>query len=99
MTWVGLNEPGRKIMNLAKVIAELKAELVAVEDAIVVLERLARGQGRRRGRPPLLLVGSSDITVRRKRRPFSAETKKKMAAAQKKRWAAYRKNRQQNTES
>ena len=86
-------------MNLAKVIADLKAELVAVEDAIVVLERLARGQGRRRGRPPLVLVGNSDIAVRRKRRPFSAETKKKMAAAQKRRWAAFRKGKQPDAAS
>jgi hypothetical protein len=86
-------------MNLGKVIEELRAERAAVEEAIVVLERLARGQGRRRGRPPLLLLGSSDITVKRKRRPFSAETKKKMAAAQKKRWAAYRKNKHDDTES
>ena len=83
-------------MNLAKVITDLKAERVAVEEAIVVLERLARGQGRRRGRPPLLLVEHSDIAVKRKRRGFSAETKKKMAAAQKRRWAAYRKGTEQD---
>jgi hypothetical protein len=33
-------------------LAELRAEREQVEEAIVVLERLARGQGRRRGRPP-----------------------------------------------
>jgi len=33
--------------------------------------------------------------TRAKRKPFSAETRRKMAAAQKKRWSAYRKKQKQ----
>jgi hypothetical protein len=39
-------------MDIAKMLAELRQERVAIEEAIVTLERLARGQGKRRGRPP-----------------------------------------------
>jgi hypothetical protein len=35
-------------MDITKMLAELRTERVQVEEAIVVLERLARGQGRRR---------------------------------------------------
>ena len=31
---------------------ELRAEREQIEESIIVLERLARGQGKRRGRPP-----------------------------------------------
>ena len=40
-------------MDVTKILAELKSERVQIEEAIVSLERLARGRGRRRGRPPL----------------------------------------------
>ena len=33
-------------------LAELRAELEHIEQAILVVERLGRGQGKRRGRPP-----------------------------------------------
>jgi len=33
-------------------LAELRNEREQVEQAIMVLERIARGQGKRRGRPP-----------------------------------------------
>jgi hypothetical protein len=39
-------------MDITKMLAELRAEREAVEQAIMVLERIARGQGKRRGRPP-----------------------------------------------
>jgi hypothetical protein len=74
-------------MDILKMIAELRAEKAAIENSLIVLERLARGQGKRRGRPPLYMTGP---TSARKRRPFSEETKRKMAAAQRRRWAAYR---------
>lgn len=78
-----------KHMNLNKMIAELRAQKQALDESILILERLARSQGRRRGRPPRFL---SEPEVTRKRRPFSEETRKKMAESQRKRWAAYRKN-------
>lgn len=39
-------------MNITAMIAELRAEREHVEQAILVLERMALGQGRERGRPP-----------------------------------------------
>jgi hypothetical protein len=82
-------------MNLTKMIAELREQKQALEETMVMLERLARGQGKRRGRPPLFLSKAlsqaSTVGPGRKRRPFSAATRKKMAAAQRKRWAAIRK--------
>lgn len=78
-------------MNLTKMIAELREQKQALEETMVMLERLARSQGKRRGRPPLFLSQASSESPARKRRPFSAETRKKMAAAQRKRWAAIRK--------
>jgi hypothetical protein len=83
-------------MNLTKMIAELREQKQALEATMMMLERLARGQGKRRGRPPLYLSQagvSSESGPARKRRPFSAETRKKMAAAQRKRWAAVRKTK------
>jgi hypothetical protein len=71
-------------MDLQKIIAELKKERVALEDAIVHLEQFARTQPKRRGRPPAYLSGRKP----RKRKPFSEATKRKMAAAQKRRWAS-----------
>jgi hypothetical protein len=39
-------------MDINKMLAELRQERDQIEEAIVVLERLARGRGKRRGRPP-----------------------------------------------
>ena len=43
-------------MDVSKILAEMKAEREQIEEAILSLERLARGRGPKRGRPP----GSSD---------------------------------------
>jgi hypothetical protein len=39
-------------MDINKMLDELRAERERLEQAIIVLERLARGSGKRRGRPP-----------------------------------------------
>jgi hypothetical protein len=39
-------------MDILKILAELRDERDRLEEAILTIERLARGQGRRRGRPP-----------------------------------------------
>ena len=39
-------------MDVAKMLVELRAEREQLEEAIITLERLARGRGKRRGRPP-----------------------------------------------
>jgi hypothetical protein len=42
-------------MDVTKILAELRQEREQIEEAIISLERLARGRGRRRGRPPAWL--------------------------------------------
>lgn len=79
-------------------ISELHAERAAIDEALITLERLARGRGTRRGRPPawMALVHASKSTRsgEKRSRTLSSETRKRMAEAQKKRWAAYRKSQE-----
>jgi len=63
-------------MDVSKILTELKAERQQIEEAILSLERLARGRGKRRGRPPSWL---SEVTVKRRGRPPGS--KNKVAAA------------------
>jgi hypothetical protein len=56
------------IMDVTKILAELREEREQVEQAILTLERLARGRGRRRGRPPSWMA---EITRKRGRPPGS----------------------------
>ena len=51
-------------MDVTKILAELKEERERIEEAIMSLERLARGRGRRRGRPQAWLQ-----EIRKKGRP------------------------------
>ena len=67
-------------MDLIKTIAELRQEQARIEDAIIALERLARGQGRRRGRPPAWMKAQADVPKRRGRPPGS-KNKPKPAVA------------------
>lgn len=43
-------------MDVTKILADLKTERAQIEEAILTLERLADGRGKRRGRPPTWLV-------------------------------------------
>jgi hypothetical protein len=83
-------------MELTKVIAELRAERSAIDEALAALDRIARAtMGKRRGRPPAWLAaagGAEETGEPRKKRTLSPEVRKKMAEAQKRRWAAYRKD-------
>jgi len=47
-------------MDVNKILAELRQEREQVEDAIISLERLARGRGKRRGRPPAWMKNAGD---------------------------------------
>ncbi len=42
-------------------LAELRLEREQIEEAILTLERLARGRGRRRGRPPAWLKDAASM--------------------------------------
>ena len=55
-------------MDVTKILAELREERERIEEAIMSLERLARGRGRRRGRPPSWLQ-----EIRKKGRPPAAK--------------------------
>ena len=59
-------------MDINKMLADLRTEREQIEEAIVVLERLARGQGRRRGRPPAWMT-----TIKKRGRPPGSKNKPK----------------------
>ena len=60
-------------MDVNKILAELRQEREQIEDAIISLERLARGRGKRRGRPPAWMKEAED----RKRQRASEAPKSK----------------------
>jgi len=64
-------------MDVTKILAELRQERIQIEEAIVSLERLARGRGRRRGRPPAWLAEPP----RRRGRPPGSKNKSSSAKA------------------
>ena len=55
-------------MDVTKILTELRQEREQLEEAIMSLERLARGRGRRRGRPPAWM---SELDRKRGRPPGS----------------------------
>lgn len=57
-------------MDVTKILEELRQERVQLEEAILSLERLARGRGRRRGRPPAWMV-----TAKKRGRPPGSKNK------------------------
>jgi hypothetical protein len=59
-------------MDVAKILVELRQEREQIEEAILSLERLARGRGRRRGRPPAWMT---EITAKRRGRPPGSKNK------------------------
>ena len=59
-------------MDVSKILSELREERVQIEEAILSLERLARGRGKRRGRPPAWM---SEVTVKRRGRPPGSKNK------------------------
>ena len=63
---------GESRMDVTKILAELRQEREQIEEAILSLERLARGRGRRRGRPPAWMA---EITEKRKVRPPAPKSK------------------------
>lgn len=61
-------------MDVSKILTELREERQQIEEAIVSLERLARGRGRRRGRPPSWMAEMTP-TVKRRGRPPGSKNK------------------------
>ena len=56
-------------MDVHRILSELRTERELVVDAILHLERLARGRGKRRGRPPKWLTEGREQTKRGSGRP------------------------------
>jgi hypothetical protein len=85
---------GGNILDVDKMLAELRLEREQIEEAILTLERLARGRGRRRGRPPAWLKDVSSTPAdddsevsslgepRRRGRPPGAKSKPVAQAAE-----------------
>lgn len=63
-------------MDVLKMLAELRQEREHIEEAIMTLERLARGRGRRRGRPPAWMT-----ELKRRGRPPGSKNKSRESAA------------------
>jgi len=61
-------------MDVNKILMDLRHEREQIEDAIVSLERLARGRGKRRGRPPSWMKAAGE---RRRGRPPGSKNKPK----------------------
>ena len=57
-------------MDISKVVIELRAERDQFAEAILVLERLAAGRGKRRGRPPKWIA-----VLKRRGRPLGSKNK------------------------
>jgi len=57
-------------MDVSKILEELRQEREQLEEAILSLERLARGRGRRRGRPPSWMVDA-----KKRGRPVGSKNK------------------------
>jgi hypothetical protein len=62
-------------MDVSKILTELRDERQQIEEAIVSLERLARGRGKRRGRPPSWLSEMTAPAVKKRGRPPGSKNK------------------------
>ena len=80
-------------MDIMAMLEQLRAERERLDEAILVIQRLAAGGAKRRGRPPKWMStpkAAEHAEPGKKQRQFSAATRKRMAAAQKRRWAEKR---------
>ena len=80
-------------MDILQMLTELRAQREQIEEAIMALERLAGGRGKRRGRPPAWLSsgGSSPkLTAKGNRTVRSAAARKAQSLKMKAYWAKRR---------
>jgi hypothetical protein len=70
-------------MDIGKILDELRQERTQLEEAILSIERLAAGQGKRRGRPPawMALARSAEPKAKRRGRPPGSTNKNTEAKA------------------
>lgn len=62
-------------------LSELRQERAQIEEAILVLQRLSLGQGKRRGRPPAWMTAAAANVPKRRGRPPGSKNKSNEADA------------------
>ena len=63
-------------MDVSKILADLRHEREQIEQAILSLEMLARGRGRKRGRPPAWMAQmTAAVPPKRRGRPPGSKNK------------------------
>ena len=67
-------------MDVMKLIAGLQTERERIEQAILVLEGLARGKGKRRGRRPAWMTAATNGVPKHRGRPPGSKNKPKTDA-------------------
>jgi hypothetical protein len=84
-------------MDITKMLTELHEERDHVDEAILVLSRLALGGAKRRGRPPKWMTDQNSAGPKRRGRPpgskMSAAARKAHSERMKKYWATRRKQK------
>lgn len=63
------------MIDVAKILDELKQEKEQLEQAIITLERLAQGRSPRRGRPPAWMAEEGAAMPKRRGRPPGSKNK------------------------
>jgi hypothetical protein len=64
-------------MDVQKILQELIAEREHLDAAILTIERIAAGRGRKRGRPPKWMTDVAAQPVKRRGRPPGSKNKPK----------------------
>ena len=68
MTVLNVERHGGGSVDINKVLDELRQERIQLEEAILSMERLAVGHGKRRGRPPAWMKAAKSSVSGAKRR-------------------------------
>jgi hypothetical protein len=68
-------------MDVTKILADLRQEREQIEQAILSLEMLARGRGRKRGRPPAWMSEMTAKAPKRRGRPVGSKNKTSATAS------------------
>lgn len=69
-------------MDVSKILSELRQEREQIEQAILSLEMLARGRGRKRGRPPAWMAQmTAPAAPKRRGRPPGSKNKTSAAGS------------------
>ncbi len=68
-------------MDVTKILADLRQEREQIEQAILSLEMLARGRGRKRGRPPAWMSQLNAKVPKRRGRPAGSKNKASAATS------------------